>query len=319
MVYFIQHSMKSDRLLSIIIYLLNRDLVSARELADRFEVSVRTIQRDMETIELAGIPLVTIQGPHGGYSLMEGFSLDRQLVGIEDLFYIITALSSVGSSMPTKNIPHTIEKMKALLPGTSQKELLSRSQKLYMDFSAFGGSVKQQELFRKLEHAIDNSALIEFDYTNNRFEYTHRTVEPMTLAFKWRSWYLLAYCRLREDFRVFRLGRIKNMQVQNTHFARREFDPASFIEKSQEFSPEHTITLVLRFDSCMRHLVEEFFPADKIEIEPDGSLRTESCMPESGWVYGLILSYGEFVEVLEPTHIRHIIKQSAEHISSLYD
>ena len=311
--------MKADRLLSIIIYLLNRDLVSARELAERFEVSVRTIQRDMETIELAGIPIMTIQGPHGGYSLMEGFSLDRQLVGVEDLFHIITALSSVGASLPSKSIPQTIEKMKALLPGASQDEIGARNQKLIMDFSAFGGSVKQQELFRRLEHAIDNSILIAFDYTNNRFEAARRIVEPMTLAFKWRSWYLIGYCRLREDYRIFRLGRIKNLETQERHFSRREFDAAAFIEQAQIFSPEQSINLKLRFDACMRHLVEEFFPADKFTVEADGSLLTEACMPESGWVYGHILSYGEFVEVLEPAHIRKIIRSSAENIKKMYD
>ena len=209
--------------------------------------------------------------------------------------------------------------MKALLPGASQAEIGSRNQKLIMDFSAFGGSVKQQELFRRLEHAIDNSILIAFDYTNNRFEAARRFVEPMTLAFKWRSWYLIGYCRLREDYRIFRLGRIKNLEIQERHFSRREFEAAAFIEQAQIFSPEQRINLKLRFDACMRHLVEEFFPADKFTVEADGSLLTEACMPESGWVYGLILSYGEYVEVLEPAHIRKIIRESAQNIKKIYD
>ncbi|MGC9313512.1 MAG: helix-turn-helix transcriptional regulator, partial [Sediminispirochaetaceae bacterium] len=177
---------KTDRLLSIIIYLLNRDLVSARELAEKFEVSVRTIQRDMEAIELAGIPIMTIQGPSGGYSIMDSFKLDRQLVSTDDLFFIITALHGIETSLPAGSISGTIEKMKTLLPdqkGVSNqqggaeapagrglrdsrgkrnpKDLYgSRLEKLSIDFSAFGGSERQREVFRQLERAIESEVLV---------------------------------------------------------------------------------------------------------------------------------------------------------------
>lgn len=313
--------MKTERLLSIIIYLLNRDLVTARELADKFEVSVRTIQRDMETINLAGIPIVTIQGSSGGYGIMDNFKLDRQYVSAEDLFYIVTALHSIGTSLPGSHMETTIEKMKNLLPkqGASSALFEEKGEKLSIDFSAFGGSEKQRRLFRILEQAIENERLVKFSYSNNKLERSVRTVEPMTLSFKWRSWYLFGFCRLRNDYRIFRLGRIKDVEVLDRRFVRREKSLQEFSEETGTWETENWIDLTLRFDPYIRPVVEEFYPADEMTEQPDSSLIVTSRMPEDGWVYGLILSYGKFVEVLSPKRIRSLIKKAASDIVALYE
>lgn len=310
--------MKTERLLSIIIYLLNRDLVTARELADKFEVSVRTIQRDMEAINLAGIPIVTIQGPSGGYSIMDSFKLDRQYVSADDLFFIITSLHSVGASLPGRQIESTIEKMKNLLPEHAGQSLTQRSEKLSIDFSAFGGSERQQELFRILEGAIENRQIVTFAYISNRMEKTERAVEPMTLAFKWRSWYLFGFCRLRMDYRIFRLDRIREPAVQARRFRRRGKSFQEFSKETGEWQKSSWVDLRLRFSPLFRPVIEEYYPAETTTVEPDGSLIVDIRMPEDGWVYGMILSYGKYVEVLAPERIRHIIRHAAEEICSLY-
>jgi predicted DNA-binding transcriptional regulator YafY len=311
--------MKTDRLLSIIIYLLNRDLVTARELAEKFEVSVRTIQRDMDAIDLAGIPIVTIQGPSGGYSIMDNFKLDRQYVSADDLFFIITALHSVEASLPGGHIETTIEKMKGLLPQQGQSVLHEKQEKLSIDFSAFGGSTRQQQLFRILEKCIDDRRMVRFSYSNNRLERTERTVEPMTLAFKWRSWYLFGFCRLRNDYRLFRLGRIRDLHVLEHRFKRREKGFQKFSRETGEWETAGWIDLCLRFDPLMRPVIEEYYPEEDTSVEEDGSLLVRTRMPEDGWVYGLILSYGKYVEVISPERIRDIIKSAASDVVSLYE
>lgn len=209
--------------------------MTARELADKFEVSVRTIQRDMEAIALAGIPIVTIQGPSGG-------------------------------------------------------------------------SERQQELFRILEKAVENRQLVTFSYTNNRMEQTERTVEPMTLAFKWRSWYLFGFCRLRMDYRIFRLDRIRKPAVEDRRFRRREKNFEGFSRETGEWQKSDWVDLRLRFAPLFRPVIEEYYPAENTTVEPDGSLIVDMRMPEDGWVYGMILSYGKYVEVLAPERIRDIIR-----------
>jgi predicted DNA-binding transcriptional regulator YafY len=309
---------KIDRLLSIIVYLLNRELVSARELAERYGVSSRTIQRDMQTIELAGIPIVSVQGPHGGYGIIGTYRLDRQLVTVDDLFYIITSLSSIGSSLTNRKVAETAEKMKSLLSGRDERAFAEKHQKLFVDFSALSGT-HQQHLFRNIERAVDEGRLLEIEYTNNKLESTVRVVEPMTLVFKWRSWYLYAYCRFKEDFRLFRLSRIRNPQILEHRFPRRDKPVEQFLARTDRWNWGKTVDLVLAFDPRIRPLVEEHFAGERSEEDEAGRLIIYATMPEDGWVYGMILSYGNLVEVLSPERVRGQVSRMAAEIHRRYE
>ena len=311
--------MKIDRLLSIIVYLLNRDLVSARELAERYDVSMRTIQRDLETIDLAGIPILSVQGPRGGYGIMDTYKMDRQFVTVDDLFYIITSLSSIGTSLSNQKIESTIEKMKSLLPARDDEMFDDRHRKLFVDFSMLGGSSRDHEVLKLIEKAVDQDLLLKIHYTNTKLESMVRIVEPMTIAFKWRSWYLFAFCREKQDYRLFRLSRIRDPEIIPKQFRRREKSIDQFLEDSGGWISGKTVDLVLAFDRNMRPLVEEFFGGSDAIQEEDGRLIVHTSMPEDGWVYGLILSYGSMVEVLSPVRIRSIIHDIASKIQKIYE
>jgi predicted DNA-binding transcriptional regulator YafY len=308
---------KIDRLLSIIVYLLNRELVSARELAGRYGVSVRTIQRDMETIDLAGIPVMSVQGPHGGYGIIDTYKLDRQLVTVDDLFYIITSLSSIGSSLTNQKIAATSEKMKSLLSGQDHSVFAEKHQKLFVDFSMLSGT-NQQHLFRTIERAVEENRLLQIEYTNNKLETTQRMVEPMTLVFKWRSWYLFAYCRSREDYRLFRISRIRNAKILPQQFRRRKQPVEEYLANIDRWNWGKTVDLVLAFDHKIRSLVEEHFTGERSETDDAGRLIVHTTMPEDGWVYGMILSYGNLVEVISPKRIRKIVGELAASVQQKY-
>ncbi len=311
--------MKIDRLLSIIVYLLNRDLVSAAELARRFEVSVRTIQRDMDTINLAGIPVLGVQGREGGYGILDSYKMDRRLLTADDLFYIITALSGIDSSLGDRRIGDTLEKMKGLVPRSPGGSFQERQEKLRVDFRAFGGGTARREVFRVVQQAVETGRLLRMVYTNNRMEKLFRIVEPMTVVFTGRSWYLFAYCRLRGDFRLFRISRIREPGILEGAFRRRDMTYDRFL---QERNPEVSgagLDLALRFAPEMAPLVEEFYPDEDRERGADGSVTVRTRLPEDGWLYGYILSYGRFVEVLEPIRLRGIIRESAEKIAKIYE
>jgi predicted DNA-binding transcriptional regulator YafY len=311
--------MKIDRLLSIVVYLLNHDLASAGKLAERFGVSVRTIQRDMETIDLAGIPVISVQGPSGGYGIMEGYKLDRRLVTVDDLFFIITALRSIGDSLDDKRIDDALDKMRGLAPARKDGDLKDREEKLHIDFSMLGGGPDQRKVFKTVQTAVNAGRLLRMDYTNNRLERESRVVEPMTIVFQWRSWYLYAYCRLREDYRLFRISRIREPEILDGRFIRRALGFEAF---SRDNDPERTgkaVELTLKFSAEMVPLAEEFYNREDLEPTADGGLIARTRMPEDGWLYGYILSYGAFVEVLDPPHIRDIIKSAAREIQRMYD
>jgi len=310
--------MKIDRLLSIIVYLLNRDLVSARELADKYGVSVRTIQRDMEAIDLAGIPIISVQGPNGGYSIMDTFKLDRQFVTADDLFYIITSLSSISSSLTDRRIGETVEKMKSLLSEKEDADLEEKHRKLFVDFSMLSGHQDPSNVFGIIEKALNQNRLLKISYTSNKLETSERVLEPMTIVFKWRSWYLFAFCRLRGDYRLFRISRIREPVLMDRHFRRREKTIEEYLKESKQREPKNMTDLVLAFDSAMQPLVEEYFRDNISERDDKGRFIVHMKMPEDGWLYGMILSYGAFVEVLSPLRIRKIITETAEKIHSLY-
>lgn len=311
--------MKIDRLLSIIVYLLNRELVPASKLAERFGVSLRTIQRDMETIELAGVPLYAVQGPRGGYGIMESYKMDRQLMGVDDFYYIVTALKGVAETLEDDGLDTTLEKVRALVPRQRLDLFAERNEKLSIDFSMLGGDPRHRETFRSVKEALEAERLLRFTYTNNKLEESTRTIEPMTLAFRWRAWYLYGFCLERDDYRLFRVSRIKEPEILAARFRRRAQSFEEFIESNPESRPANSLEFTLRFSSVMRAMVEEYYPEENCRLLEDGGLEVTARMPEDGWLYGYILSFGEYVEVVAPEHLRHKIAETARQIAQKYE
>jgi predicted DNA-binding transcriptional regulator YafY len=232
-------------------------------------------------------------------------------------------LSSIGTSLTTGKIEATMEKMKSLLPARDEEGFNERHSKLIVDFSMLGAAGRHQDVLRIVERAVDRQQLLKMTYTNTRLENTERVVEPMTIAFKWRSWYLFGFCRKKNDYRLFRLSRIKNPQILEKRFRRREKNIDEYFGENGGWDTGKTIDLILAFQASMRPLVEEYFtgPDAKTDVstDDDGRLIVRTSMPEDGWVYGMILSYGNLVEVLSPPHARAVIRKMAADIQSIYE
>ena len=307
--------MKIDRLLSIVIYLLNRELVSARALAERFDVSLRTIQRDMEALDLAGIPIVSIQGPRGGYGIMDGYTLDKQLVSRDDLFHIVTSLKGLATTFG--DMDGTLEKVEAMLPD-GPDPFGGRSERLSMDFSMIGGDPSQHGAFSEVHRGVESGRLLEFSYVNNRLIPSKRVVEPMTIVFRWRSWYLYAFCLERQDYRLFRISRIREASVLTKAFSRREKSFEDFIAQNDPYGDKDAVELVLRYKAVMRPLVEDHFALTETEEEEDGRLLVRITMPDEEWLAGYVLSWGSYVEVLEPQRIREKVAAMAQEVVEVY-
>jgi predicted DNA-binding transcriptional regulator YafY len=313
----IKIKMKIERLLSIFIYLLNRDLVSARELAERFQVSLRTIQRDIDALSFAGIPIRSVQGPQGGYGIIESFTLDRQLIDTRDLFFILTALESFRATFKKEELGDTLEKVKTLVHDFQSREIARQREKLCIDFGAFSIGKNGSELFSLLEKGIDDGRLVEFTYTDNHFVRSQRRVEPMTIAFKWFSWYFFGYCRLREDFRLFRLSRMQDVRLLPERFTRREKSFRDFGEES--LPPDSLIEIVLKFEPQSKIMVEDYFSRATISEDPDGFLIVRDRFPKDEWLFSMLLSHGSLVEVLDPPEIRQELREKTLAIAKKYE
>lgn len=311
--------MRLERLLGVVIYLLNHELAKASELAHRYRVSTRTIQRDMRTIEDAGIPLYTTMGSDGGYGIVDSWRIERRCMTTDDYFSLITSLATVAAIQTDHHFADTLEKLRGLVPDSSLREMAAKSERLDLDFSGLGGDVRQRKTHGILKTAIDGCRLAMFQYTNNHLETTSRVVEPMTLAFRWHSWYLFGFCRLRSAFRMFRISRIRDVGMLDGTFERRHKTLSEFLAESMSSKPDGMIRMVLRFAPAMRAFAEDIYGSDHTTLLEDGRLEVTASVPEDGGLYGHILSFGSFVEVVAPDHLRYTIKEAAMDIIRLYE
>jgi predicted DNA-binding transcriptional regulator YafY len=303
-------------MLSIVVILLNKDRVSAKELSEKFEVSVRTVYRDIDAINLAGIPIISYQGNNGGFGIMDTFKIDRQLFSVKDMLNVLSALKGINTALADKELDLAIEKISSLVPREKSEELKLHLEQIVIDILPWGFTQKQKEYLRLINEAISHSRLVNFSYQNSNGEKSTRTVEPMTLMFKGYAWYLFSFCLLKNDYRFFRISRIKNPKILNQEFKRRKTSYQNFLFAD----PQKTkmVHLTLKFSSVTRQKIEDYFDEDAITYQNNGDLIVKVTFPEDEWVYSFILSYGEYVEVLEPSHIRNIIQERIKKLSAIY-
>ncbi|MDF2646683.1 MAG: DeoR family transcriptional regulator [Paenibacillus sp.] len=310
--------MKIDRLLAITMLLLNRRRISAKELSERFEVSLRTVYRDVEAINQAGVPVVSYAGMSGGYEIMDQYRLDRQFLSLDELQSIIVGLKGIRSTVGDQEISNLLDKVGALVAKSEQNTVANLNNQLIIDMNPWRGSNQDKEKLSTLRTSIKESTLISFQYITSQSEQSVRTVEPMGIVVKGFGWYLYGYCLLRQDFRVFRLSRMKEIEVLQRTFERKEGTLEQLDHTWGKRDSSSLIKLVLHAQPNVRAQVEDYFRPEQIIVQADGSLMITATQPDEPWLHSMLLSYGPSLRILEPVHIAAIIKDKAEKIVQLY-
>lgn len=299
--------MKIDRMIGILSILLQKEKVTAPYLAEKFEVSRRTINRDIEALCLAGIPLVTEQGQNGGVSIMEGYKIDRTLFTTQDMQAILAGLRSLDSISGTNQYLQLMEKLSA---GASS--LLAGDTHILIDLSSWYKSALSPKI-ELLHNAILTSNKVSFIYFSPKGE-SKRTVEPYDLIFQWAGWYLWGWCERREEFRLFKLMRMTDLSVGETFEKRAVFLPD--LSPKQILPPQFQVKA--KIDPAFKwRLVEEFGP-ESFETLPDGMLLFSSDFFDKQSVVGWISSFGGGAELLEPAELRQEVLSFAEGICCKY-
>lgn len=306
--------MKIDRLLAIVLVLLHRKMVTAVELSERFEVSVRTIYRDIETIDAAGIPIVSHQGQGGGFSVMDNFRLEKQLLTPEEILTMVSVLKGVGKALNDSRVLHSSRKMESLVSADASVHF---GDELRIELSPWGYRGEQDTLLETLRRTTLQRKLLRFCYRNSAGETIERIVEPMTLVFKGSAWYLFAYCRTRSDYRLFRLSRMRNVLVTDETFERKPHRYETDFDQSRRQANE-TVDLELRFFPRLQYLAEDWFTEQQIITQSDGTLIVRAPMPTGDWLYSWLLSLGEHVEVLKPLRVRKAMKERLDAVRKRY-
>ncbi|MBN2240171.1 MAG: YafY family transcriptional regulator [Dehalococcoidales bacterium] len=292
--------MKINRLLEIALLLINKGKTTAGDLAEKFDVSTRTIYRDIDILSTAGIPVYTTKGTGGGIFLMEDYSLNKAVLSNDERESLLLALKSLQVTKYPE-IDSTLEKLSSLFKSSLKMEWVD------IDYNPWGSGPNAENKLLKIKQAILENTLVEFDYLNASGIRTHRTVEPMQLRFKSQAWYLNGFCRLRDEVRMFRLSRMKNLEITGKHFIRRELDTNTSQRVENETAQTHTVTLKLRFQPEDLFRVFDDYEEEDITRNEDGTYDVTVTFPEDEWVYGYILSFGHYVEVLDPPHVRKIV------------
>lgn len=238
--------MKIDRLLAITIFLINKDKVTADQLAKHFEVSVRTIHRDIEVICEAGIPVVSYQGKNGGYSILKNYKVDKNFLKEDEILSLITALKGMDKTYDDKNIDNIIQKVYSLIPKNNIEKFNKKRNFFIVDFTPWGRSEIQKQKIQLLKSAIEENKVVSFCYTNLKEIQTVRCVEPMSLVLKVSSWYLYGYCRYRRDYRLFKLCRMKELTILEEVFKPKENNLTELLWKN-EWHDEKLQHIVLKF------------------------------------------------------------------------
>lgn len=302
--------MKIERLLEIIIILLNKGTVTAKDLADRFDVSTRTIYRDIDVLSAAGVPVFTNKGNRGGISLLENYALNKTLISEHESESLLFALKTLQATQYPE-IDKILDKIGAVFRNSNSADWV------YIDFSPWGSNPNEYNKFIDIKKAILECKVILFDYVNSEGKKSRRSMEPMRLIFKGQSWYLWGYCRIRQDFRTFRITRIKNVVITDELFERK--NPERIENPETKEVPKTMVTLKLKFYPEVLYRLYDDFEHETIIKNNDGSYSLTVTFPEDEWVYGYIMSFGCYVEVLEPEHIRKIVKDRMRKALEFYE
>ena len=296
--------MKDNRLFRILYYILEKEKVTANELADKFEVSVRTIYRDIDSISSVGVPIFTTQGKGGGIKIDNEYILNKSLFDTNEKEQIIAALQGLEKTNEAYK-SELITKLSALFK-------IKNSNWIEIDFTSWGSNNTYQELFNTLKIAIINKNIISFSYNSSKAEKINRRVKPIRLLFKEQDWYLYAFCLLRNDFRYFKLSRIKDLEVLAINYE----DNFENIVLKREIKYENTVNIKLKFNKSVAFRVYDEFKA--IVEDKKGNLYVEMKIPNNYKLYNYIFSFGANVEILEPKEIRNQFKNMINKIAKKY-
>ncbi len=292
--------MQSNRLFEIIYILLNKKIATARELAEHFGVSQRTIYRDIDTLSLSGVPVYTEKGKGGGISLLPDFVFNKALLSPDEQTEILSALQGL-TSIKAAETDQVLKKLSALFNKSTVNWL-------EVDFSDW--SYQNGGIFQDLKTAILERQVVSFDYYSTYGEKTERQIQPIQLWFKSKSWYVKGFCLTRNDVRLFKLTRIRALRITDTGSTPRNLLAAA-PKNEPRAHQKQDVTLKLKIAPEMAYRVYDEFDNGNVEKLPDGSFMVEIVYPEDEWVYGTLLSFGECIEVLEPVHVRKILHEKA--------
>jgi len=308
--------MKHERLIALVDYLLHKRKATAEDLAHRFEVSVRTIYRDVDSLCAAGVPIVALPGSGGGYEIAEGYKMDRSFLSPDEITDLSSLLRGLSEAVKDPHLERSLGKISAMgKSGTHDQGGISKDlpPPFIADLAPWGGKGPDRELVATLRKAIELRKPISFQYLDTDSRESTRTVEPLSIVMGGAVWYLHAWCRLRGDFRLFRVARMHGLRIEAGNFNPEVHAPIPhpFTMMEEEEAPtEIVIRTKVRLTA---HLLDTFPGAETEKVEGDAII-ARFWYPEGPWLARVLLSFGPGIQVLHPDSLRRTLIDHARRI-----
>lgn len=305
--------MSQSTIFAILMILLSKRKVTRDYLAERFSVSKRTVSRYVTELIDAGIPIISTSGHHGGYSLADDYVLDKSVLTEAESMRIKDALGKTAESYDDKVNLALIEKLQAVDSVREQDNYIVKQSDLYIDCDSQAAETKPK--IKILSEAIEQMRATDIKYTDARGAVSYRTIEPYTLVFKAGAWYIYAMCRLRGDFRLFKLTRISDLRKTSKRFVKVE---SKLIEKLElEYYNEIYIDLEFEFFPTVTESVIDWLGMQAV-TERGTKLVAHAEVPMNDALIKRLLSYGSSIKILQPTDIREFLHDEATRMLELY-
>lgn len=298
--------MKIDRLFSIVQILINKKMVTAGELAEHFNVSVRTIYRDIDILSANGIPVYCSQGKGGGISILDNYVIDKAMLSDDEQKQVLLSLQSVNATGQI-DVGDSLIKLRNVFKKNN-------TDWIEIDFSNWEQSDNEKEIFEAIKYSIINCRVIECSYFNTKGEISKRKIEPYKLVFKGYQWYVYGFCLMRNDFRFFKLTRIDDLTVLDETFSRKE---GISVNTKYNIDTNEIVKVKLKINSRMAARVYDEFRKGKITFNGEFFI-VEANIPKNEYLYTYFLAYGNDLEVIEPVEVRREMKILLEKIINKY-
>lgn len=302
--------MRSNRLLSILIIISQKDLVTGHELAEHFEVSLRTIYRDIEKISEAGVPIAATGGKGGGYYIMGDYNLNNIFLNkkeIEPLIAVMENLKFLFGKNPKFN--DIVIKFQSLHGSENQQD-----DNLNINMSHFSMEPELREYLFLINKAIEESKLLEFEYINRKLNHEKRIIEPIQIQFAGGDWYIIGFCKIRNDYRKFKLVRVRNLSLRDS-FEKRLISKEELEKIFSDSYDKNSILVTLKFSNKIGAQLSEYFLKDAITALENGEYLVKELFPDDEGLKKFILSFGDYCEVVSPMKLR---KEMSEYIKNIY-
>lgn len=307
--------MKIDRVISMVMLLLQRDIISATELAETFEVSTRTVYRDVEAINQAGIPIVSYPGVYGGVGIMKEYKVDKRLFTASDIAMLMVGLSSVRSALNAESLSHTLARVKSMIPQEQLTKIDSEANQLHIDLSSWSQDSRTESQLLLAQDAIARHHILRFTYTDASGETNVRNIEPYRLIYK-NGWYLQGYCLARDALRTFRLLRIEQMEQTDRTFEPRAIE-GDALEKNLSIDRPR-VQVTIRFPESAKQSVVGHWGDSALQSFEDGYYTAEISVPDDPHGYLLLLLLHGECECVAPQHVRDFVMQRTQTIAKTY-